>query len=134
MFILAYKPLVHKPGIKLLVAVFGFGLCIIVFGISKSYVLSLLALFFSGVLDGVSVIIRQTILQLKTPDDMRGRVASVSSMFVGSSNELGAFESGFMARVMGLVPSVVFGGCVTLGVVITTYIVSPAMRKLDLKP
>lgn len=134
MFILAYKPLVHKPGIKLLSAVFGFGLCIIIFGISKNYVLSLFALFFSGVLDGVSVIIRQTILQLKTPDEMRGRVASVSSMFVGSSNELGAFESGFMARLMGLVPSVVFGGCVTLGVVITTYIISPAMRKLDLKP
>lgn len=64
---------------------------------------------------------------------MRGRVAAVSSMFVGSSNELGAFESGFAARLMGLVPSVVFGGCVTLGVVITTYVISPAMRKLDLK-
>lgn len=134
MFILAYKPLVYKPGIKLLSAVFGFGLCIIVFGLSQHYFLSLAALLLSGVLDGISVIIRQTILQLKTPDDMRGRVASVSSMFVGSSNELGAFESGFAARWMGLVPSVVFGGCVTLGVVITTYIISPAMRKLDLKP
>ncbi|MET7000942.1 MFS transporter [Chitinophaga defluvii] len=134
MFILAHRPLVHKPGIKLLAAVFGFGLCIIVFGLSKSFLLSMLVLLLSGSLDGVSVIIRQTILQLKTPDDMRGRVASVSSMFVGSSNELGAFESGFMARAIGLVPSVVFGGCVTLGVVITTYVISPAMRKLDLKP
>jgi MFS family permease len=133
MFILAYRPLVHKPGIKLLAAVFGFGLCIIVFGLSKSYYLSFFALLISGMLDGISVIIRQTILQLKTPDDMRGRVASVSSMFVGSSNELGAFESGFAARLLGLVPSVVFGGCVTLGVVITTYIISPAMRKLDLR-
>lgn len=133
MFILAYKPLVYKPGIKLLFAVFGFGLCIIVFGISRNFYLSLFALLISGVLDGISVIIRQTILQLKTPDDMRGRVSAVSTMFVGSSNELGAFESGFMARAMGLVPSVVFGGCVTLGVVITTYIISPAMRKLDLK-
>ncbi|MCW3467448.1 MFS transporter [Chitinophaga nivalis] len=134
MFILAHKPLVHKPGIKLLAAVFGFGLCIIVFGLSTSFILSMAILLVSGALDGVSVIIRQTILQLKTPDDMRGRVSSVSSMFVGSSNELGAFESGFMARAIGLVPSVVFGGCVTLGVVITTYIISPAMRKLDLKP
>ncbi|PSL47692.1 putative MFS family arabinose efflux permease [Chitinophaga niastensis] len=134
MFILAHKPLVHKPGIKLLAAVFGFGLCIIVFGLSTSFYLSIAALLVSGALDGISVIIRQTILQLKTPDDMRGRVASVSSMFVGSSNELGAFESGFMARAMGLVTSVVFGGCVTLGVVVTTYVISPAMRKLDLKP
>ncbi|WP_343692014.1 MFS transporter [Chitinophaga sp.] len=133
MFILAYKPLVHKPGIKLLAAVFGFGICIIVFGLSKNFYLSFFALLLSGTLDAISVIIRQTILQLKTPDEMRGRVAAVSSMFVGSSNELGAFESGFMARMMGLVPSVVFGGCVTLGVVITTYIISPAMRKLDLK-
>lgn len=134
MFILAHKPLNKKPGIKLLAAVFCFGLTIIVFGLSTSFILSLAALLFSGVFDGVSVVIRQTILQLKTPDDMRGRVASVSSMFVGSSNELGAFESGFMARAIGLVPSVVFGGCVTLGVVITTYVISPAMRKLDLKP
>lgn len=133
MFILAYKPLVYKPGIKLLLAVFGFGLCIIVFGLSKNYYLSFAALLFSGMLDAISMIIRQTILQLHTPDDMRGRVSAVSSMFVGSSNELGAFESGFAARLMGLVPSVVFGGCVTLGVVITTYIISPAMRKLDLK-
>ena len=133
MFILAYKPLVYKPGIKLLFAVFGFGVCIIVFGLSTNFYLSLIALLISGMLDGISVIIRQTILQLKTPDDMRGRVSAVSSMFVGSSNELGAFESGSAARLMGLVPSVVFGGCVTLGVVITTYIISPAMRKLDLK-
>lgn len=132
MIILAYRPLVNKPGIKLLAAVFGFGLSMIVFGISKNFALSLLALFMSGMLDGISVIIRQTILQLKTPDDMRGRVASVSSMFVGSSNELGAFESGVTARLMGTVASVVFGGCVTLGVVATTYIISPAMRNLDL--
>lgn len=134
MFILAYRPLVNRPGIKLLAAVFGFGICIIVFGLSKSFYLSMAALLVSGMLDGISVIIRQTILQLKTPDEMRGRVASVSSMFVGSSNELGAFESGFLARAIGLVPSVVVGGCITLGVVVTTYVISPAMRKLDLKP
>ncbi|MBC9912187.1 MFS transporter [Chitinophaga varians] len=134
MFIIAHKPLVNKPGIKLLAAVFVFGLTIILFGVSTSFWLSMAALLISGALDGISVIIRQTILQLKTPDDMRGRVASVSSMFVGSSNELGAFESGFMARQLGLVTSVVFGGCVTLAVVATTYVISPAMRKLDLKP
>jgi MFS family permease len=133
MFILAYKPLVYNPGIKLLLAVFGFGVCIIVFGLSRNFYLSFVALLFSGMLDAISMIIRQTILQLKTPDDMRGRVAAVSSMFVGSSNELGAFESGFAARYLGLVSSVVFGGCVTLGVVITTYVISPALRKLDLK-
>ncbi|MGX5819671.1 MFS transporter [Chitinophaga lutea] len=133
LLLLAYRPIVTRPGIKLLAAVFGFGLCIIVFGLSKNFLLSIAALFFSGVLDGVSVIIRQTILQLKTPDDMRGRVSSVSSIFVGSSNELGSFESGLAARIMGPVASVVFGGCMTLGVVVTTYIISPAMRKLELK-
>ncbi|MFY0253957.1 MFS transporter [Chitinophaga sp. 30R24] len=133
MFILAHRPLANKPGVKLLAAVFGFGLTIIIFGLSTSFYLSILALLISGSLDGISVIIRQTILQLKTPDEMRGRVAAVSSMFIGSSNELGAFESGFMARAIGLVPSVVLGGCVTLGVVVTTYVISPAMRKLDLK-
>ncbi|WP_109698644.1 MFS transporter [Chitinophaga deserti] len=131
--VLAHKPIVTRAGIKLLAAVFGFGLCIILFGISKNFLLSLAALFGSGMLDGISVIIRQTILQLKTPDDMRGRVSSVSSIFIGSSNELGSFESGVAARIMGPVGSVVFGGCMTLGIVITTYIISPAMRKLDLK-
>lgn len=133
LFTLAYKPIVSRPGIKLLASVFGFGLCMIIFGLSKNFVLSLAALFGSGILDGVSVIIRQTILQLKTPDDMRGRVSSVSSIFVGSSNELGSFESGVAAKVMGTVASVVFGGCMTLGIVITTYVISPAMRKLELK-
>ncbi|UYQ93961.1 MFS transporter [Chitinophaga horti] len=134
MLILAYRPLVNKPGIKLLAAVFGFGIAMIVFGVSTWFPLSLLALFMSGMLDGISVNIRQTILQMKTPDDMRGRVSSVSSMFIGSSNELGAFESGLAAKLLGTVRSVVFGGCVTLGVVITTYIISPAMRNLDLHP
>jgi len=132
MFILAYRPLSKKPGLKLLGAVFGFGISIIVFALSKNFILSLAALFVSGMLDGISVIVRQTILQLKTPDDMRGRVASVGQMFVGSSNELGAFESGLTAKLMGTVPAVVFGGCMTLFVVITTYVISPAMRHLNL--
>lgn len=132
MLITAYIPISKKAGMKLLVAVFGFGLCIIVFGLSSVFWISVVALFFSGVTDGVSMVIRQTILQLKTPDHMRGRVSSVNSMFVGSSNELGAFESGLTAKLMGTSTAVVFGGTMTLITVITTAIASPTFRKLDL--
>lgn len=126
-------PLHKNAGKKLLFAVFGFGLCMIVFGLSTYFWLSVIALFLSGAVDGVSMIIRQTILQLKTPDNMRGRVASVNSMFVGSSNELGAFESGVTAKLMGTVTAVVFGGTMTLITVGATAIVSPSFRKLDLQ-
>ncbi|WP_420571094.1 MFS transporter [Kordia sp.] len=132
MLITAYIPISKNAGLKLLAAIFGFGLCIIVFGWSTIFWVSLLALFFSGVFDGVSMVIRQTILQLKTPDEMRGRVASVNSMFVGSSNELGAFESGLTAKLMGTVTAVVFGGTMTLITVVTTGLISPTFRKLDL--
>ncbi|WP_418510358.1 MFS transporter [Corallibacter sp.] len=132
MLVTAYMPLSKNAGMKLLSAVFGFGVCIIVFGLSEIFWISLVALFFSGVTDGVSVVIRQTILQLKTPDHMRGRVSSVNSMFVGSSNELGAFESGLTAKLMGTVTAVVFGGTMTLITVVTTGLVSPSFRKLDL--
>jgi len=128
----AYLPISKKAGMKLLAAIFGFGICIIVFGISTVFWISMVALFFSGVTDGVSMVIRQTILQLKTPDHMRGRVASVNSIFVGSSNELGAFESGLTAKLMGTVTAVVFGGTMTLLTVITMGIVSPSFRALDL--
>jgi len=126
-------PLHKNAGKKLLFAVFGFGVCMIIFGLSTYFWLSVIALFFSGAVDGVSMIIRQTILQLKTPDNMRGRVASVNSMFVGSSNELGAFESGVTAKLMGTVTAVVFGGTMTLLTVGITAIVSPGFRKLDLQ-
>ncbi|WP_373519420.1 MFS transporter [Pricia sp.] len=126
-------PLHKNAGKKLLLAVFGFGICIIVFGLSTSFWLSVVALFLSGGVDGVSMIIRQTILQLKTPDNMRGRVASVNSMFVGSSNELGAFESGLTAKLMGTVTAVVFGGTMTLLTVGITAFVSPTFRELDLQ-
>ena len=125
-------PLHKNAGKKLLWAVFGFGGCIIVFGLSKLFWLSVFALFVSGAVDGVSMIIRQTILQLKTPDEMRGRVASVNSIFVGSSNELGAFESGLTAKLMGTVTAVVFGGCMTLLTVGATALISPKFRRLDL--
>ena len=133
MFTSAYFPLNKNAGMKLLAAIFGFGLCIIVFGLSTWFWLSVIALFLSGVTDGISMIIRQTILQLKTPDHMRGRVASVNSMFVGSSNELGAFESGLTAKWMGTVTAVVFGGTMTLFTVVTTGIALPSFRKLDLR-
>ena len=132
MFSSAYFPLTKNAGIKLLISIFGFGVCMIIFGLSTWFWISVLALFFSGVLDGVSMVIRQTILQLKTPDHMRGRVASVNSMFVGSSNELGAFESGVTAKLMGTVTAVVFGGTMTLITVVLTGVFSPKFRKLDL--
>ena len=109
MFTSAYIPVTKNAGKKLLVAVFCFGISIIIFGISSVFYLSLFALFIYGLTDGISMIIRQTILQLKTPDEVRGRVASVNSIFIGSSNELGAFESGLTAKLMGTVPAVVFG-------------------------
>lgn len=125
-------PLHKNAGKKLLWAVFGFGVCIIVFGMSTYFWLSVIALFVSGAVDGVSMIIRQTILQLKTPDNMRGRVASVNSMFVGSSNELGAFESGVTAKLMGTVTAVIFGGSMTILTVGITALASPSFRNLDL--
>ncbi len=132
MLVTAYIPISKNAGMKLLVAIFGFGICIIVFGLSSFFWVSVAALFFSGVTDGVSMVIRQTILQLKTPDHMRGRVSSVNSMFVGSSNELGAFESGLTAKLMGTVTAVVFGGTMTLITVVTTGFLNPTLRKLDL--
>ena len=133
MFVAAHLPFYKNAGIKLLAAIFGFGVCIIVFGLSTWFWLSVFALFMSGVTDGISVVIRQTILQLKTPDSMRGRVAAVNSIFVGSSNELGAFESGLTAKLMGTVTAVVFGGSMTLLIVIFTGIKLPGFRNLDLQ-
>lgn len=127
---LTISPMKRKQGIKLLGAVAGFGLCIIAFGLSQWYWLSFLALMLSGVLDGVSVVVRSNIVQLKTPDELRGRVMSVNSMFINSSNEIGQFESGVTARLMGVVPSVVFGGCMTVAVVIFTWFKAPSLRKL----
>ncbi|ADF52960.1 putative transporter [Zunongwangia profunda SM-A87] len=133
MFTSAYFPLNKKAGIKLLAAIFGFGLSIIIFGLSTYFLVSVFALFLSGMTDGVSMIIRQTILQLKTPDHMRGRVSSVNSMFISSSNELGAFESGLTAKIMGTVTAVVFGGSMTVLTVLVTGFISPTFRRLDLQ-
>ncbi|AXK72258.1 MFS transporter [Lysobacter sp. TY2-98] len=130
---LARRPLERHAGRILLCAVAGFGLCMIGFGLSTSFWLSAAILLLSGMCDGVSVVLRSTILQLATPDDMRGRVSSINGIFIGSSNELGAFWSGAMARLMGLVPSVVFGGFMTLAVVASTGWRAPKLRRLDLR-
>ncbi len=130
-FILTLSPMHKGQGKKLLLAVGGFGVCIIIFALSKIFWLSFAALLLSGFLDGFSMVIRGTILQLKTPDNMRGRVMSVNSMFINSSNELGQFESGLAAKLLGVIPSVVFGGCMTLIVVAGTWIKAPSLRKME---
>lgn len=124
-------PMRRKQGQRLLVAVAGFGICIIVFGLSDIYWVSFAALLVAGMMDGISVLTRSTILQLTTPDEMRGRVSSVNSMFINSSNELGQFESGFTARMMGTVPSIIFGGSMTLLVVLITWWRAPGLRKFE---
>ncbi|HET7704207.1 MAG TPA: MFS transporter [Candidatus Limnocylindrales bacterium] len=126
------RPPGRSAGRTLLVAVAGFGVSMIVFGASTTFAVSLIALFFAGVTDGVSMIIRNTILRVMSPERIRGRVASVNWVFIGASNELGAFESGVAARLFGTVPSVIGGGLLTLAVVAVTAVLVPALRHLDL--
>jgi MFS family permease len=128
-----YLPITKNTGKKLLISVFGFGISMILFGASKLLWLSVTALFISGVFDGISMVIRQTILQLKTPDEMRGRVGAVNSMFVGSSNELGALESGIAAKIFGAPLAVVLGGTVTLITVMAIGWKNKPLRDLDLR-
>ncbi|MBP7862077.1 MFS transporter [bacterium] len=130
---LSRYPIKHNAGKILLGCVAGFGLCMIGFGLSTNYFLSLFLLAVSGAVDGVSVYLRSTIFQLVTPAEKRGRVAAVNSIFIGSSNEIGEFESGVTARLMGLIPSVIFGGCMTLVVVLLTTIKAPQLRKLNIE-
>ncbi|KGO93253.1 MFS transporter [Flavobacterium subsaxonicum] len=129
--LLAFLPLRTHPGKKLFIAVTGFALSIIIFGLSTNFVLSFAMLLLSGMFDAVSVVVRSTILQLVTPDHMRGRVAAVNTMFVSSSNELGDFESGVMAHWLGTVRAVVMGGCLTLGVVAVTFFSAPQLREFN---
>ncbi|PJZ69265.1 MFS transporter [Leptospira perolatii] len=130
---IAANPPKKDSGVLLLGCVFGFGLSMIVFAISQNFYLSALALVLSGAFDMVSVVIRHTIVQMYTPEHMRGRVSAVNSIFIGSSNEIGAFESGVVAEWMGLVPSVVFGGAMTLLTVLFVGGIAPRLRKLHLK-
>lgn len=129
--LLTLFPMRQKQGKRMMIAVAGFGICIIVFGLSGIYAISFAALMLSGMCDGISVMVRGTILQLTTPDEMRGRVSSVNSMFINSSNELGMMESGIASRIMGIVPAVVFGGSMTLLVVIITWFKAPTLRKME---
>ncbi len=128
---ISWKKIPGRIGYTLLWAVAGFGVTIILFGLSTNFYLSMVLLFLNGAFDSVSVVIRSNIIQLLTPDEMRGRVAAVNTMFIGSSNELGAFESGTAARLMGTVPSVVFGGTVTLLIVGFTALKSKAIKTFN---
>jgi MFS family permease len=128
--VIAWMPPFKRTGRTLFLAVAGFGVCVIVFGLSTSMVLSVVALALSGVADMVSVFVRSSLIQHRTPTHMLGRVSSVNSIFVGSSNEIGAFESGATAKLFGTVPSVVLGGALTLVVVAVTAWRIPALRKL----
>lgn len=130
--VLVRHPINRHAGRWLLSAVAGFGLCIIGFALSSNFWVAGAMLLLSGVCDGVSVVMRTTIMQLATPDEMRGRVSAINGIFIGSSNELGAFESGIAARLMGLVPSVIFGGAMTLAVVAATARLAPKLRRLEL--
>ena len=129
--ILAHRPAGRRAGRKLLWCVAGFGLCWIAFALSRSFPISLVLLVASGALDNVSVVMRATLIQVFTPPELMGRVSAVNSFFIGSSNELGAFESGLAARLLQVVPSVVFGGCMTLVTVGLTAWRAPELRRLD---
>jgi hypothetical protein len=128
----AWRPPQKHAGLTLLACVAGFGVSIIVFALSTNFLLSLFALFMTGATDGISVIIRQIITRVASPEHLRARIASVEYIFIGASNELGAFESGLAARLLGVVPSVALGGVVTLTVVgiVATFV--PQLRRLDL--
>ena len=130
--IMVYRPPMKNAGKKMLFAVAGFGVCIIVFAYSSSPVFSFILLALSGAFDSVSVVVRSTILQLMTPDEMRGRVSSVNNIFIGSSNEIGGFESGVAAKLLGLIPSVVLGGSITILVTGYTAVKSKKLRRLQL--
>src|SRR3569833_3024843 len=127
-----FSPL-NKPWRNLLIAVMGFGLCIIGFGLSRSFILTLIFLFGQGAFDSVSVIIRGTLVQLLTPDHMRGRVSAVNSMFISSSNEIGDAESGAAAQLLGTVPAVLFGGAMTMLIVIFTYFKTKSLLPLKVE-
>ncbi len=132
-FTLAHRQPGRHAGRLMLASVAGFGVCIIVFGLSTSFWLSFACLYFAGIFDEVSVFIRASLIQLSTPDHMKGRVSSVNSIFIVSSNELGAFESGTAAHLLGTVPSVLFGGAMTLLIVAYTWWKVPKLRDFDFK-
>jgi MFS family permease len=127
---MAHRPPLRRAGRTLLVSVTLFGLSMIGFGLSRNFLLSTVLLALSGMADTVSVVVRSTLLQVLTPDHLLGRVAAVNAIFIGSSNEIGAFESGTAAKLLGTVPSVVLGGLATLVVVAVTAVKVPQLRRL----
>jgi MFS family permease len=129
-FVIAHRPPMKRAGFALFTSVAAFGVCMIAFALSRQLWVSFAILFASGVFDNVSVVIRSTLLQTRTPEHLLGRVSAVNQIFIGSSNEIGAFESGMAARLLGVVPSVIFGGTMTLLVVAITAWRAPALRKL----
>jgi len=129
--VMAFMPQLRRAGLVMLACVAGFGAATILFGLSRSFVLSLLALLLVGATDMVSVIVRGTVVQLSTPDAMRGRVSSVNMLFIGASNELGQFESGVAAQWLGVVPSVVCGGIGSICVVLLWLLLFPELRRID---
>ena len=128
--IVAHRPPMKRAGAALFASVAIFGGTMILFAISRNFVFSFALLAISGMADNVSVIIRSTLIQTMTPDHLLGRVSAVNQIFIGASNEIGAFESGVAARILGVVPSVIFGGAMTLIVVAVTMWRSPALRKM----
>lgn len=130
-FYITHHPIVRNTGKILLCCVAGFGVCMILFALSTNFWLSLFLLMMSGMFDCISVIIRSTLLQTLTPENMKGRVSAVNHIFIGSSNEIGMFESGVAARLLGVVPSVIFGGCMTILVVGVTGWVAKSLRTLQ---
>lgn len=131
MLVINFIPMRNDQGRTMLLCVAGFGTMMIIFGLSEFFWVSFTALLISGLLDGISIIIRSSVLQLKTPEEMKGRVSALNSIFIISSNELGAFESGFAARLIGVVPAVVFGGAMTVSIVIFTWLRAPMVRKIE---
>jgi MFS family permease len=125
----------HAPnrnvGTKMFMAVFAFGIATIVFGLSRSFALSFVSLLILGAVDTISVVIRSSLVQLETPDEMRGRVGAVNSLFIGTSNQLGEFESGVTASLFGTVPATVIGGIGTLVVAGLWMKIFPALRTFD---
>jgi MFS family permease len=128
--LLALRPPLRRAGAAMLLSVAGFGVSILAFALSRNYLLSVILLAASGALDMVSVLVRSTLLQLRVPGHLLGRVSSINQIFIGSSNEIGAFESGLAAKILGVVPSVLFGGGMTLLVTAVTAWISPELRKL----
>lgn len=131
--VLIRRDIKKKAGVKLFWGVAGFGVCILIFALSKSYQLTLVALILSGAFDSISMVIRTSAVQLSSPEHMRGRISAVNSIFIGSSNELGEFESGVATKILGLIPAAVFGGIMCLSTVGIVAIASPRLRKLDLE-